>query len=253
MGSFALKIRRSNTPFYRTLRAVARNVRSSNLPLPRFFNPVLRAGYHVQHSLEVAFRWALGYFFFEPLFRGRCESVGKRFRCARMPWVVGHSKITIGDDVNFFGKVDIFSGGILDEPRLVLGNRVDLGHNTVFIVNKEIVIEDDVNVASGVRFMDSDSHPRDTMARIADLPAPPEEIKPVRIRRYAWIGHNCFIMKGVTVGEGAIVGVNSVVLSDIPDYSVAVGNPARVIVKNINRTAAAAAPAGSEAGTEVSK
>jgi acetyltransferase-like isoleucine patch superfamily enzyme len=59
-------------------------------------------------------------------------------------------------------------------------------------------------------------------------------------------------MKGVTVGEGAIVGVNSVVLNDIPDYSVAIGNPARVIVKNINRTAAAAT-ASSEAGAEIRK
>jgi acetyltransferase-like isoleucine patch superfamily enzyme len=91
-----------------------------------------------------------------------------------------------------------------------------------------------------VRFMDTDAHPRDTMARIADLPPRPEEVKPVRICRYAWIGHNAFIMKGVTVGEGAIIGVNSVVVTDIPAYSVAMGNPARVVVKNINQTAAAA-------------
>ena len=84
--------------------------------------------------------------------------------------------------------------------------------------------------------MDTDSHPRDAMARIAGLAAPPEEIKPVRIGRYAWIGQNTFIMKGVTVGEGAIIGVNSVVVNDIPAYSVAMGNPARVVVKNINRT-----------------
>ena len=253
MGSFGYNIRRSNAPFYRTLRNIARTVRSSNLPLPRFLNPLLLVGYQALHSLEIGIRWLWAYFVCEPLFRGRCESAGKRFRCSRMPWVVGHAKITIGDDVNFFGKVDIFSGGIFEEPRLVLGDRVDLGHNTVFIVNKEIVIEDDVNVASGVRFMDSDSHPRDAMARIADLPAPRDEVKPVRIRRYAWIGHNCFIMKGVTVGEGAIIGVNSVVLSDVPDYSVAIGNPARVIVKNINRTAATTATTNSEANAEASK
>jgi acetyltransferase-like isoleucine patch superfamily enzyme len=46
-------------------------------------------------------------------------------------------------------------------------------------------------------------------------------------------------MKGVTVGEGAIVGVNSVVVNDIPPYCVAMGNPARVVVKNIKQTAAA--------------
>jgi acetyltransferase-like isoleucine patch superfamily enzyme len=213
----------------------------------------LRLGFHAYHSVESFIRWALAYFIFEPLFRGRCESVGKRFRCTRMPWVIGQAKIYIGDDVNFFGKVDIYSGAQLDEPKLVLKDRVDLGHNIIFMVNREIVLEEDVNVASGVRFMDSDAHPRDTMARTADLPATPDEIKSVRIKRYAWIGHNSFIMKGVTVGEGAIIGVNSVVLNDIPDYSVAIGNPARVIVKNINRTAPAAASATPEAGTEVNK
>jgi len=149
-----------------------------------------------------------------------------------MPYVVGHARIYIGDQVNFFGKVDIMSGGIFDEPKLVLGDRVDIGHNVVFLVNKEIVIEHDVNVASGVRFMDSDAHPRDTAERIADLPPRPEEVKPVRICRYAWIGQNSFILKGVTIGEGAIVGVSSVVVTDIPPYSVAMGNPARVVVKN---------------------
>ena len=91
-----------------------------------------------------------------------------------------------------------------------------------------------MNVANGVRFMDSDAHPRDTLERIANLPPRPEEIKPVRICRYAWIAQNSFIMKGVTIGEGAIIGVNSVVINDIPAYSVALRSSARVLVKNIN-------------------
>jgi acetyltransferase-like isoleucine patch superfamily enzyme len=82
--------------------------------------------------------------------------------------------------------------------------------------------------------MDSDAHPRDAADRIADLPPKPEEIKPVRICRYAWIGQNAFILKGVTVGEGAVVGVNSVVVTDVPPYSVVMGNPARVVVKNVS-------------------
>jgi acetyltransferase-like isoleucine patch superfamily enzyme len=236
MSSVMLKIRRGETPFYRWLRDTARRIVSSTLPLPRFLNPLLRLGFNAQLMFMQGLRWMLSYFFYEPLFRGRCASVGKHFRVWRMPFVVGHASVTIGDNVNFFGKVDIFSGRQCDEPRLVLGNRVDIGHNVVFLVNKEIVIEDDVNVASGVRFMDTDAHPRETMARIADLPAPVDEIKPVRIGRYAWIGHNSFIMKGVTVGEGAIIGVNSVVVNDIPAYSVAMGNPARVVVKNINKS-----------------
>jgi acetyltransferase-like isoleucine patch superfamily enzyme len=139
--------------------------------------------------------------------------------------------------VNFFGVVGIYSGAILEAPKLIFGNRVDIGHNVQFVVNKEIVFEDDVNVANGVRFMDSDGHPRDAAERSADLPPHVDEIKPVRICRYAWIGQNSFILKGVTVGEGAIVGVSSVVVTDIPPYSVAMGNPARVIIKNLARPA----------------
>jgi len=226
-----LKVRRGETPFYRRLKTIAKAVLSSTLPLPRFSHPVLRLGFYLQ---QTAFRTAaffFSYFIREPLFRGRCVCVGKRFRLTRMPYVVGHAKIYIGDNVNFFGKVDIFSGRMLDEPRLILKDRVDIGHNVLFVVNREIVIEEDVNVATGVRFMDSDSHPRDMAARIADLPPQLEEIKPVRICRGAWIGHNAFILKGVTVGEGAIIGVNSVVVTDIPPYTVAMGNPARVVVK----------------------
>lgn len=243
MSSLLLKIRRGDTPFYSGVKKGLRSTVESNLPLPRFLYPLFRFGYSAQQNGFMALRWLCSYLLWEPMFRARCASVGKKFRMWYLPFVVGHAKIYIGDNVNFFGKVDIFSGRLFEEPKLVLGNRVDLGHNVVFLVNKEIVLEDDINVASGVRFMDTDAHPRDAMERIADLPPRPEEVKPVRVGRYAWIGHNSFIMKGVTIGEGAIIGVNSVVVNDIPPYCVAMGNPARVVVKNINQTTAAAAPA----------
>jgi acetyltransferase-like isoleucine patch superfamily enzyme len=234
MQGFILKIRRGETPFYRTLRDIARTVRSSTLPLPRFLNPVLSILFDIHNGIWRVVPFLVSYFYREPLFRGRCSSIGKRFRLFQMPYVVGQAKIVIGDDVNFFGGVFIMSGRMFDEPRLIIGDRVDIGHNVGFVVNKEIVIEEDVNVATGVRFMDSDSHPRDTAARIADMPPLPEEIKPVRVCRYAWIGQNSFILKGVTIGEGAIIGVNSVVVTDIPPYTIAMGNPARVVVKNMS-------------------
>lgn len=243
MDSVLLKIRRGETPFYRQVRDIAHRVRSSTLPLPKFLHPLLRLMYRVHKSTWQGIRWSISYFYTEPLFRGRCESVGRGFRMWNLPTVVGHTRIYIGEGVNFFGAVGIWSGRQFDDPTLIIGNRVDIGHNVLFTVNKQIIIEDDVNVATGVRFADSDGHPRDAMARIADMPAPPEEIKPVRIKRYAWIGGNSFIMKGVTVGEGAIIGVNSVVVNDIPDYCVAMGNPARVVIKNINKTAATNAAA----------
>jgi acetyltransferase-like isoleucine patch superfamily enzyme len=232
-NSFILKIKRKESPFFLFLYTLANGVRTSNLPLPRFVNPALGVLFSLHMTLMTVLRWIATYFYREPLFRGRCASVGKRFTLSKMPFVVGHTRIYIGDDVNFFGKVDIFSGRIFDEPKLILHNRVDIGHNVIFVVNKEIVIEDDVNVASGATFMDTDSHPRDVAERIADLPPRPEEIRPVRICKNAWIGHGAAIQKGVTVGEGAVIGANSVVVTDIPAYCVAMGNPARVVMKNI--------------------
>jgi len=52
---------------------------------------------------------------------------------------------------------------------------------------------------------------------------------PVRIGDGAWIGENAVVLGGVTIGRGAVIGANSVVLGDVPEYSVAVGAPARVV------------------------
>jgi acetyltransferase-like isoleucine patch superfamily enzyme len=237
MRKLLLRIKRGDGPVTGALRRLAISVRAAYLPLPEFLRPLLRLAYHAHMAVGYVFRWSLTFFYYGPVFRGRCVSSGRRLHVSRMPFVIGHAAITVGNDVNIFGKVDVFTGRMFDAPTLVIGDRVDLGHNVVFVVNKSIEIENDVNVASGVRFMDSDAHPRDTAARIADLAPGEDEIKPVKICRYAWIGQNAFILKGVTVGEGAIVGVNSVVVTDVPPYSVVMGNPARVVVKNLRATA----------------
>src|SRR5262249_26233467 len=192
-----LKVRRGENPFYRALRSFARKTMRSTLPVPRFLFPVLRLIYHAHFGVLIATRWLLNYLYREPIFRSRCVSVGERFHMWFMPDITGHPRISIGSQVNFFGALAIISGRIFDEPRLVIGDRVDIGHNVAIVVNKEIVIEEGVKIASGCRFMDTDAHPRDTAARVANLPPEPDEIKPVRICRKAWIGQNSFILKGV--------------------------------------------------------
>ena len=54
---------------------------------------------------------------------------------------------------------------------------------------------------------------------------------PIKIKKGAFIGASSIILKGVTIGERSIIGAGSVVTQDIPDYCVAIGNPARVIKK----------------------
>ena len=184
--TFLLKIKRGESPFYRVLRSFARKTMHSTLPLPRFVFPFLRLLYHLHFSIRFVGRWLLNYFYREPLFRSRCVSIGEGFHLALMVDISGHPKIFIGSNVNFFGEISITSGRVFDEPRLVIGNGVDVGHNVGFVVNKEIVIEDGVRIASGCRFLDTDGHPKDIQDRLANLPPPADEIKPVRICRNAW-------------------------------------------------------------------
>lgn len=57
----------------------------------------------------------------------------------------------------------------------------------------------------------------------------PSVVKSVLIGNDVWIGHGAFILPGIRIGDGAIVGANSVVTKDVPPYSIVVGNPARVV------------------------
>ena len=57
----------------------------------------------------------------------------------------------------------------------------------------------------------------------------PDILLPVDIGSDVWIGANCSILGGVTIGDGAVIGAGSVVTKDIPSYAIAVGQPAKVI------------------------
>ncbi len=62
--------------------------------------------------------------------------------------------------------------------------------------------------------------------------------KDVFIDDYAWIGHNVIILPGVHIGKHAIIGAGAVVTKNVPDYAIAVGNPATVkrIRKHMSQT-----------------
>ena len=69
------------------------------------------------------------------------------------------------------------------------------------------------------------THPLDSATRISGV----EYAKPITIGSKTWLGAGVIVCPGVTIGEGCVIGAGSVVVKDIPDYSIAVGNPCRVI------------------------
>jgi len=235
LDALLLKVRRGETPLYRALRAAARFfLRPAPPRMPGFLRPLLRVLYET-HFFVIRF-WRLCLSFYRtPLFQGRCASTGRNLSLDQLPFVHGHTEITIGDDVSIGGQVSILSGRFMDRPHLSIGDRTFIGWNTIFTVNQSITIGSDVLISYDCRISDSDGHPKQADLRARHAPLSPRDIRPVQICSHAWIGNNAHIMKGVTIGEGAVIGANSVVISDIPPYSLAIGNPAEVIMRNYGR------------------
>jgi len=89
-----------------------------------------------------------------------------------------------------------------------------------------ITIEDNVTIASNSMIF---AHVNPTTNEFLKNHGYPRTIKPVVIKNGAIVSVGCIIIAGVTIGENSIVGAGSVVSQDIPDFCIAVGNPARVI------------------------
>jgi acetyltransferase-like isoleucine patch superfamily enzyme len=113
--------------------------------------------------------------------------------------------------------------------------RVRISANVIIdTVYPELVeIEDDVFITRGVVIV-AHFEPTPFLRQFI----PKTEFGRVRIERGVYLGVNAIILPGVTVGEGSIIGSGSIVTKDIPPYSVAVGNPARVIRKVTDREGA---------------
>ena len=131
-----------------------------------------------------------------------------------------------------------------------IGNRVSIGGST-FISREKITIEDDVLISWGCTIYDHNSHSiywderkNDVLQSYKDYCNYGDPIKnkdwsnvvskEIRICKKAWIGFGATILKGVTIGEGAVVGAHSVVTKDVPPYTVVGGNPA-VVLKEIEK------------------
>ena len=146
------------------------------------------------------------------------------------------NKIFIGSHSNIRGHLQIFKHG----GEIHIGDYCYLGENSKIWSAQNIYIGDRVLIAHNVNIHDNTSHPMDSKQRhndykrIIGLNKLNTEIfdltpKSIIIKNDAWIGLNSIILKGVTIGEGAIVGAGSVVTKDVPDYAVVAGNPARII------------------------
>jgi acetyltransferase-like isoleucine patch superfamily enzyme len=105
-----------------------------------------------------------------------------------------------------------------------IGRNVFINHACSFLDLGGITIEDDVLIGPRVNLI-SEGHPLDPAGRKV------LELKPILIKRNAWIGAAATILPGVTVGENAVVAAGALVTEDVPDNTVVGGVPAKIIRK----------------------
>lgn len=120
--------------------------------------------------------------------------------------------------------------GELFSPKLTIGNNVTLHYRCHIGCINSIVIGNNVLMGSNV-FITDHSHGtlEATSKDISWIRRPLLSKGGVVIKDDVWIGENVTILPGVTIGEGSIVGANSVVTHSVPPYSIAAGNPAKVV------------------------
>lgn len=142
-------------------------------------------------------------------------------------------KIAIGANVTHGREFRVGRGVIINAPHaLSIGNFVAVGPRSVIQVDG--TIGDFTLVGMHVQIVGREDHAVDEVGVpmlwstwVADRE--PRKRDAVIIGRDVWVGASSVILSGITIGDGSIVGAGSVVTGDIPPYSIAVGNPARVI------------------------
>ena len=145
------------------------------------------------------------------------------------PTLIGHKNIEVGeftyyDGQNFTSRVTHHYDFIGD--KLIIGKFCQIGRNVEFIMNGANHQMNRVSTYPFYIFKGWEQEP----PKKEDLPYKGDTV----IGNDVWIGQNVTFLPGVHVGDGCIIGANSVVGSDIPPYSVVVGNPAKVIKKRFD-------------------
>ena len=109
---------------------------------------------------------------------------------------------------------------------VTIGDRCLIGRGSGIVGHERIVIGDDVFTGHNVYVTDANHGYEDPLVPVGRQFG---EARPVSIGDGSWLGHGTVVLPGATIGRHVVVGAGSVVTGDLPDFSVAVGNPARVI------------------------
>ncbi|RWX50753.1 Acetyltransferase (isoleucine patch superfamily) [Candidatus Electrothrix marina] len=225
---FILNIKLRKKWYHQCIYDIVLMARRFRLPFPELFGAFF---FHILKIWLVLWRRTKQFFFYEPMFRYRCTSVGKSLYLeVNFPLILGYGSIRVGDNVTIGGNATfIVSYKNKTNPTITIGDDVYIGYASLLSCADKISIGNNVKIAELCRIYDNNNHPIDPAARTRNEPIGAQDISPVVIEDEAWIGARSTILKGVTVGKGAIVAADAVVTKDVRALTVVAGNPAQVV------------------------
>lgn len=163
------------------------------------------------------------------LFYKGARLIRRPFYCRGKARLQFDKGLTIGHHCRF----DLLGDSSDTTKKLIIGKNCKLGDNVHFVANKKVTIGDNCLMASKIFISDTShgSYADNTINSSPDVPPDdrPLYTKPVSIGNNVWIGENVCILLGVKIGDGCIIGANSVVTRDVPSNCIAAGSPAKII------------------------
>ncbi|WP_104803903.1 acyltransferase [Blautia marasmi] len=136
--------------------------------------------------------------------------------------------VLIGDNVSIGVRTMIKTSGSLQKigKGFSIGSHSSMGNDCFVGAAGGVMIGEYVAIGQNVRFHSENHEFNDSSKKICEQGV---SNKGIRIGNDCWIGAGVVFLDGVNVGEGSVIGANSLVNKDVPEYSIVVGNPARVI------------------------
>lgn len=167
------------------------------------------------------------------LYRRVFGAVGKSVAIYKPLLIANPQRMFLGNGVNIRSgiRLEVIMGCSKDAPTLRIGNNVNIEQNVHIICGSKITIGNNVSITGGAAIVDV-HHPYDDVD---------SEIKIgnriqcdgnyIDIADGVFIGYGAIILPNVKIGKNAVIGAYSVVNKDVPEFSVVVGNPGRVVKK----------------------
>ncbi|MCA1727420.1 MAG: acyltransferase [Actinobacteria bacterium] len=165
----------------------------------------------------------------EPYWRMRFAEFGQGSILHRPDWIYGPQRIAIGSGVMIMHRAWLSAERPTWErpdPALRIGDGCAIRVNVTISAAESIVLEDNVGIGAHSSVLDNDH----SWGESEHVLHNPFVTTPIHIGEGTWVAERCAILRGARIGKFCIIGANSVVRAgEIPDYSIAVGAPARIV------------------------